>query len=195
MFLSKLVCTDDEKKSVYELRYKISINELRQNIIDVNHEERIIVTPRDINGYLFATYYNQSLAGTVLCNQGDDQGLKESFYIYKLDTLSMEQLKKTYLVTMLLFLKEHQGKDGAIQLLKYIFRYHLDRGFEKVVMACFPWLEDSFTLLGFERVAIINHPCFGEIPLMHLRANDYNYLAGKGSMFAGCFPKNKLFYN
>src|SRR5688572_20182496 len=100
----RLATTDAERRAIYQLRYRIYVEEMRRPQKDADHAARLIVDSLDSFACLFGAWQGTECVGTVrqnLLRDGDIGAYRE---MYRLETLDAAEAARTSITTRLMIL-------------------------------------------------------------------------------------------
>ena len=181
--------TEAELTELYQLRYKVYVEELGRTQKYANHELKEVREPLDDTAHNMIAVAEGKIAGVMRFHFCD--GINDSFYreVYRLNLFADFYPARVSYTTKLIVTNEYRQKSVALDLAVACYKL----GVSKVcfnVIDCYPVMVPFFLKLGWRfYTENVIHPEFGEVIPMVL-VKDINYLTKIHSPFAAYSASN-----
>ncbi len=182
--------TEEELNELYQLRYKIYIEELGRTQKHADHALRTIKEPIDEFSENFVAYHHGQLIGAVrfhFCNRYEDSVYQD---VYKFKRFGHFYPNHISYVTKLIVLPEFRNRIIALRLAEACYRLGMKMTYFNII-DCYQPLIPFFIRLGYRfYTEDTYHPEFGKVTPMVLLSRDFIHLEKVKSPFAHVPERN-----
>ena len=175
--------TDDERQSIYRLRYDVYVAEMGHAKLDVDTDHKMLIDAFDETGAVYLAESDGRTIGTLRCNASDTTHFSDDFALeYGGDRLAAAGVDRWIYVSRLMISQDLRGRGALQPLLTTSYADMLDQGYRCAMINCAPGLVRMYEQLGFRRhMESFVEPDLGyRVPLM-LLLRDAEHLQSVGS--------------
>ena len=185
--------TEAELTGLYQLRYKVYVEELGRTQKYANHELKEIKEPLDDTAHNIVAVLDNKIVGTVRFHFAENSD--NSYYekVYKLKAFERYYPSSLSYVTKLIVLPEFRNTKLALKLAVACYELGVERTYLNII-DCYAQMVPFFLQLGY-RFYTENtfHPEYGEVTPMVLLSHDFEHLQKVNSPFnkVDCIEHNQ----
>jgi hypothetical protein len=177
----RLTENDAEREQVFNLRYKVYIEEMGKTAHHANSIERSIREPLDESAKIIVALSDNQVVGTVRTNLARDSDLTYYPQLYGMDCVGDAHPQFTSISGKLMVQKEFRGNQLAVKLIRENYRQLLLEGIRFDFSECDDELASYYNKIGYRNIGTLNHPEYGEGIILRLDLLDLEYLEKIGS--------------
>jgi N-acyl-L-homoserine lactone synthetase len=179
-----LATREPELTSVYRLRYRIYVEELRWTQHYADHIQRQIIDPLDNAAHQIVAWQNGRLVGFVRLNFCSEMDVGYYDQLCQMNQVADDHPRATSLCTRLMVIPHLRGSPLAVRLCSFCYAFALERGIKHNFIDTDDHLVPFFKRLGYVAHAPkAEHPEYGWVKPMHLNLHDKVHLVRVKSPF------------
>lgn len=180
----KKAIEDQEKEAIYNLRYRIYVQEMQRKQFYADHDKKRVKEPLDEHGHLFYALMDDQYIGTIRVNL-KREGELENEELYDLDLFRPFYPDYVSMTTKYMVLPEYRGNPFvASQLALAAFHHIRQNGILIDFIDTNAYLIRLYEQMGYRRYKNnINHPEYGYVTPMCFLFDDLDYLKSIKSPF------------
>lgn len=189
----RLVSGDDERRSVYEFRYRIYVEEMHRPQAYADHASRQIVDPFDETAVVVAAFDGPRIVGTQRLNVGSQSDFGEYADFYNMRAFGSYWPHQLSMSSRLMVDPDYRRTMVPMQLAINCYKLALDEGSRFDFMDCNDHLIGYFKKLGFRQLfARFTHPEYGKVTPMVLAGWDSGHLDCVRSPLRKHLPRSQV---
>lgn len=187
----KVVINQEDKNSIYRLRYNVHIEELQEPLITANYEYKIIKDEFDYSAIHIGAFINNRAVGAGRLNLIEQQNIKD-LDIFELNRFGSYNLEELIIASKIIIERNFRSNGLFSTLMQNMYMLALMQD-SKVALACVPIrFVEMFSKYGFlEYKGSCLHPELGQVVPMYLDLQNYEILQSIDSPFLSIYEMFK----
>jgi predicted GNAT family N-acyltransferase len=149
-FQVRIASSDKELDQIYQLRYKICIEEMNGTESYANHGDKTIIEPLDKTGVNIGVWLKDDLVGCVRINLGRNSDISNFARYNRMDLVEGFSMEKTSICTKLMVDRHYRNTRVNILLMQACYRFAMEHGTETGVIESSDQLLKYYARFGFK---------------------------------------------
>lgn len=178
------VTDERELQLVGRLRYAVTVEEMRLNMVYADHSRRTVVEPLDSTAHVLAALAGEEVVGTVRGNLLSRSNIGHYYEAYALGRFPADARATMSITTRLAIDRRYRSRGLFLRLADEMYRYYLQQRVSHDVIDCRKPLARYFFRLGYRlHKPDLTHREFGDVTVLYLAVTDERFLRAVRSPF------------